>query len=201
MNRSLSLAAAFLLLALPLAAQSPAAAAPVWTIDSAHSSAEFSVRHMMVAKVKGRFGKVSGTVTGDLAKPETAAVDVTIDAASINTDNENRDKHLRSADFFEVETYPTITFKSKKIEKAGAGLRMTGDLTMRGVTKEVVLDVEGPVAPVKVRDSFRTAASATTRINRKEWGLTWNRALEAGGVTVSDEVDIEIEVEMVRKGE
>ncbi|HEY0787143.1 MAG TPA: YceI family protein [Thermoanaerobaculia bacterium] len=194
--------AVLLALSVPLVAQAPSAAAPpVWTIDSAHSSAEFAVRHMMVAKVKGRFGKISGTVTGDLAKPETAAVDVTIDATSINTDNENRDKHLRSADFFEVETYPTITFKSKKIVKAGDGLRMTGDLTIRGVTKEVVLDVEGPVAPVKVRDGFRSAASATTRINRKEWGLTWNRALEAGGVTVSDDVDIEIEVEMARKGE
>ena len=127
--------------------------------------------------------------------------EVAIDATSIDTDNENRDTHLKSADFFEVETYPTIRFKSTKIARAGDGLRMTGDLTMHGVTKEVVLDVEGPVAPVKIRDSYRSAASATARINRKDWGLTWNRALEAGGVTVSDEVDIEIEVEMVRKGE
>ncbi len=199
MKRAFSVVVALVVLSVPLTAQSPAAEQPVWTIDPAHSSAEFSVRHLMVSKVKGRFGKVSGTITGDLAKPETAAVDVTIDATSINTDNESRDKHLKSADFFEVETYPTITFKSKKIVKAGNGLRMTGDLTMHGVTKEVVLDVEGPVAPVKVRDSFRSAASATTRIDRKDWGLTWNRALEAGGVTVSDDVAIEIEVEMMRK--
>lgn len=199
MKRNFLVAAVLVVLSLPLLAQD-APAPPVWTIDASHSSAEFSVRHMMVAKVKGRFGKVSGTITGDLAKPETAVVDVTIDATSINTDNENRDNHLRSADFFDVENYPTITFKSKKIEKGGDGWRMRGDLTMHGVTKEVVLDVEGPVAPVKARDTLRSAASATARISRQEWGLTWNRALEAGGVTVSDEVAIEIEVEMVRKG-
>jgi polyisoprenoid-binding protein YceI len=183
------------------AALAQAPAAPVWTIDTSHSTAEFSVRHMMVSKVKGRFGNVTGTVTGDLAKPETAIVEVTIDASSIDTDNENRDKHLKSADFFEVETYPTITFKSTKIEKAGDGLRMTGALTMHGVTREVVLDVEGPAAPIKAGKSLRSGASAKTSLQRKDYGLTWNKTLDEGGIAVSDEVDIEIEVELVRKSE
>ncbi len=200
MKRALTLATLLLALSLPAFAQAPESA-PVWTIDPAHSSAEFSVRHMMVSKVKGRFGKLSGTVTGDLAKPETAVVDVTIDTASINTDNENRDKHLKSADFFEVETYPTITFKSKKIEKAAGGWRMTGELAMHGVTREIVLDVAGPVAPIKLQNGLRSAASARAQLSRKDYGLTWNRALETGGVTVSDEVDIEIEIELVRKTE
>ena len=201
MNRFFSLAALLSFVSLAAWAQAPQPAQSVWTIDTSHSTAEFSVRHMMVSKVKGRFGNVTGTITGDLARPETAAVDVTIDAASIDTDNENRDKHLRSADFFEVETYPTITFKSKKIEKAGDGLRMTGDLTMHGVTREIVLDVDGPVAPIKAGKSFRSGASAKGSLSRKDYGLTWNRALETGGVTVSDEVEITIEVELVQKAE
>lgn len=197
MKRAFSLAIVVAALSLPALAQTPAA--PVWTIDTPHSSAEFTVRHMMVSKVKGRFGKVTGTVTGDLAKPETAVVDVTIDAASIDTDNDDRDKHLSSADFFEVEKYPTITFKSKKIEKAGNGYRMTGDLTMHGITREVELAVDGPAAPVKAGKSLRSGASATTRLSRKDYGLVWNRALEAGGVTVSDEVDVVLEIELVQK--
>ncbi len=172
---------------------------PVWKIDSAHSSAEFSVRHMMVSKVKGRFGKVSGTVTGDLSKPETVVIDVTIDASSIDTGNENRDEHLRSADFFEVETYPTITFRSKQVEKAGEWYRVTGDLTMHGVTRDVVLDVEGPAAPVRARNTLRSGASATTELDRTDFGVTWNRALDTGGVVVSEEVDVEIEVELVQQ--
>lgn len=189
-----------LVLALSLALTAPALAdTATWMIDSSHSTAEFSVRHMMVSKVKGRFGKVSGTVTGDLAKPATAVVDVTIDASSINTDNTDRDNHLRSADFFEVEKYPTITFKSTKIEKAGNGWRMTGNLTMHGVTKQVELAVEGPAAPIKAGKALRSGASASTRVNRKDFGLNWSRALETGGVVVGDEVDIHIEVELIQK--
>lgn len=187
-----------LFLSLALAAPAFAQTA-TWTIDPSHSSAEFSVRHMMVSKVKGRFGKVSGTVTGDLARPATAVVDVTIDASSINTDNADRDNHLRSADFFEVEKYPTITFKSTKIEKAGNGWRMTGDLTMHGVTKQVELAVEGPVAPIRAGKTLRSGASASTRVNRKDFGLNWSRALETGGVVVGDEVDISIEVQLIQK--
>ncbi|HEU5162671.1 MAG TPA: YceI family protein [Thermoanaerobaculia bacterium] len=198
MKRAFALAALLMIGSLSAFAQTPQ---PVWTIDTSHSTAEFSVRHMMVSKVKGRFGNVTGTVTGDLAKPETAVVDVTIDASSIDTDNENRDKHLRSADFFEVETYPTITFKSKKIEKAGDGLRMTGELTMHGVTREIVLDVDGPAPPVKAGKSLRSGASARASLQRKDYGLTWNKTLDEGGIAVSDEVGIAIEVELVKKTE
>lgn len=197
MTRRLLLSAAVaVLLALPLSAETA-----TWVIDGAHSSAGFSVRHMMVSKVRGSFDKVSGTVTGDLSRPETAQVEVTIEASSINTGNAKRDDHLRSADFFEIEKYPAITFKSKKIEKGSDGYRMTGDLTMHGVTKEVVLLVEAPAAPIQIGKAWRSGTSATTRVDRKDFGLTWNRALEAGGVTVGDEVAIFIDVELIRKDE
>lgn len=185
--------------AIILAPLSVAAEVTTWKIDPAHSSAEFSVRHLMVSRVKGRFDKVSGTVVGDLADPATARVEVSIDAASINTANADRDEHLRSADFFEVEKFPTITFQSKKIEKAGKGYRMTGDLTMHGVTREVVLTVDGPSAPVQVGKARRSGASARTRVSRKDYGLTWNRAIEAGGVAVGDDVNITIEVELIEQ--
>lgn len=195
-RRLIILAAVAVLLALPLSAETA-----TWVIDGAHSSAGFSVRHMMVSKVRGSFDKVSGTVTGDLSNPANAQVEVTIDASSINTGNAKRDDHLRSADFFEIEKYPAITFKSKKIAKEGDRYRMTGDLTMHGVTKEVVLLIDAPATPIQVGQAWRTGASATTRVNRKDFGLTWNRALEAGGVTVGDEVEIFIDVELIRKDE
>lgn len=180
-----------LLLAASVAAPAAAEVA-TWKIDPAGSSAEFSVRHMMVSKVKGRFGKLSGTVVGDLANPATAKVDVTIDASSIDTENTDRDNHLRSADFFEVDKHPTIRFTSKRIEKAGEKWRMTGDLTMRGVTREVVLLIVGSVTagqPVR----------ASTRVNRKDFGLNWNRAIEAGGMVVGDQVDITLAVQLARQ--
>jgi polyisoprenoid-binding protein YceI len=196
MKRLFILSTVLLLLALPLLAETA-----TWSIDGSHSSAGFAVRHMMVSKVRGSFDKVSGTVTGDLSRPETAQVEVTIDASSINTGNAKRDDHLRSADFFDIEKYPAITFKSKKIEKAADGYRMTGDLTMHGVTKEVVLVVDPPAAPIQVGKAWRSGTSASTRVDRKDFGLTWNRALEAGGVTVGDEVEIFIDVELIRKDE
>ncbi|HVR44356.1 MAG TPA: YceI family protein [Thermoanaerobaculia bacterium] len=183
-----------LILALPAAAE-----VATWKIDPAHSTAEFSVRHLMVSRVKGRFEKLSGTVVGDLSDPTGAKVEVTIDAASIDTANADRDDHLRSADFFEVETWPTITFVSKRIEKGGKGLRMIGDLTMHGVTREVTLEVEGPARQVQAGRSVRSGASATTRINRRDFGLTWNRAVEAGGIAVGNDIDIGIEVELIRQ--
>jgi polyisoprenoid-binding protein YceI len=195
-RRLFILTAATVLLALPLSAQTAS-----WVIDGAHSSAGFSVRHMMVSKVRGSFDKVNGTVTGDLSNPASVQVEVTIDASSINTGNARRDDHLRSADFFEVEKYPVITFKSRKIEKAGEEYRMIGDLTMHGVTKEVVLLVEEPAAPIRVGKAWRSGTSATTRVDRKDFGLTWNRALEAGGVTVGDEVEIFIDVELIGNDE
>ncbi|HEX7087363.1 MAG TPA: YceI family protein [Vicinamibacterales bacterium] len=180
----------------PAAAQSPAAAPDAWTIDQSHTTAGFSVKHMMVTNVHGTFGKVDGTITYDGKDVSTIAADITIDAASVNTNNERRDTHLRSADFFDVENHPTITFRSKRVEKAGDGrFRLVGDLTIRGVTKEVALDVEGPSPVINAGRVFKVGASATTTINRQDFGLTWNRMLEAGGVTVGDEVKITLEIE------
>jgi polyisoprenoid-binding protein YceI len=172
-----------------------------WEIDPAHSNASFTVRHMMVSNVRGEFTKLAGgvDVVGD--DPTTAKVAVTIDAASINTREPKRDAHLRSAEFFNVEKYPAITFSSKKVERAGEGrLKLVGDLTMHGVTKEVTLDVEDLTPEVKdPGGNLRVGAHATARINRKDFGLLWNKVLEAGGVLVGDEVTITIEVELVKK--
>jgi polyisoprenoid-binding protein YceI len=185
----------FALASAPLFAQGTA-----WQIDTAHTSTQFAVKHMMVSTVRGQFNKTSGTVTWDGKDFSTAVVDVVIDAASINTRETRRDDHLRSADFFDVAKYPTLTFKSTKIQPAGAGkLRMSGDLTMHGVTKPVTLDVEGPSAPLKEQNGTRVGASATTTVKRSDFGLTWNRAIEAGGVAVSDEVVITIDIEMVNR--
>jgi len=167
-----------------------------WNIDTAHSSAQFSVRHMMVATVRGEFTSTKGAVRWDGKNLATAVVEATIDAATIGTREPKRDAHLRSADFFDVERYPTLTFKSTKVEPIGPGkLRMTGDLTIRGVTRSVVFDVEGPTEAIKDnRGNQRVGASATATINRKDFGLTWNAALETGGVVVSDEVKIILDV-------
>jgi polyisoprenoid-binding protein YceI len=188
-------------LALVLAsAPSFAQASNTWQIDTAHTSTQFAVRHMMVSTVRGQFNKTTGTVTWDGKDFSTAVVDVTIDASTINTREPGRDNHLKSADFFDVAKYPTLTFKSTRIAQAGAGkLKMTGDLTMHGVTKPVTFDVEGPSAPLKEQNGVRVGATATTTIKRSDFGLTWNRAIEAGGVAVSDEVSITIDVELVNR--
>jgi polyisoprenoid-binding protein YceI len=172
-----------------------------WTIDSAHSAAQFSVRHMMVSNVRGEFGKLSGTAVYDPTNPGAATVEATIDATTISTRETRRDEHLKSPDFFDTAKYPTITFKSRKVEPVGEGhLKVTGDLTMKGVTKEVVLDVTGLNAEVKdQRGTARVGASATTRLNRKDFGVSWNRALDSGGVVVGDEVDVILDVELVKK--
>ena len=150
----------------------------------------------MVSTVHGAFGKVSGLITYDGKDISTLSADVTIDATSISTNNERRDADLRSPNFFDVANHPTLTFKSKKATAAGAGkFKLVGDLTMHGVTKEVTLDGEGPTPAVNAGRNFVVGATATTTINRSEWGLTWNRALEAGGVTVSDAVKITLEIE------
>lgn len=173
-----------------------------WEIDASHSTASFSVRHMMVTNVKGSFDKVSGTINLDDKDITKSTVTATIDATTINTGEPKRDAHLKSPDFFEVEKYKTITFKSKKVEKAGEGkLKVTGDLTLHGVTKEVTLAVEGPTAEFK--NPFSGAAtrgfSASTQINRKDFGLGWNKAIEAGGVMVGEEVAINLDLETVKK--
>jgi polyisoprenoid-binding protein YceI len=170
-------------------------------IDTPHTSAQFAVRHMMVSTVRGQFNKTTGTITWDGKDLSSAIVAVVIDASSINTREPQRDTHLRSADFFDVAKFPTLTFKSTKIEPAGAGkLRMTGDLTIHGVTKSVVFDVDGPSASIKEQaGGSRVGASAATKINRKDFGLMWNRMIEAGGVVVGDEVAITIDVELVNR--
>ena len=174
--------------------------AGTWTIDPNHSAAEFSVRHMMISNVKGAFSKVSGTVQYDPADVSKTVVDATVETASVDTRQEGRDKDLRSANFFDVEKYPTMTFKSKKVEAAGSGhLKMTGDLTIHGTTREVTFDVEGPSPAIKDQQgNLHMGASATARINRKDFGLTYNRLLETGGAVVSDEVQITLDVELKR---
>ncbi|MCY4385228.1 MAG: YceI family protein [Nitrospinae bacterium] len=169
-----------------------------WRIDPAHTTVSFKVRHLGVTWVQGEFQKVSGTVRYDPKNPGAAAADIVIDAASINTRNARRDNHLRTDDFLLVETHPTITFKSRAVRNAGAeGLDLVGDLTIRGVTKEVVLKVADISGEVRTgRGTVKMGASAATRINRKEFGVKYNRLLEAGGLVVGDEVRIAIDVEL-----
>jgi polyisoprenoid-binding protein YceI len=175
-------------------------AAP-WQIDPDHSSFQFKVRHLMVSNVKGDFTKVKGAVTMDDKDVSNLNVELVIDAASVNTGHAKRDEHLRAADFFDVAKYPTITFVSKKVTKAGPDrLQVIGDLTLHGVTKEITVDVEGPTSEIKDPwGNFRRGATATTKINRKDFGLTWNRVLETGGVVVGEDVDIFIEIELIKK--
>jgi polyisoprenoid-binding protein YceI len=182
-------------------ALSTPAAAQTWKIDSAHSSATFTVRHMMVSNVHGRFGKVEGTVVYDGSNIAGVKADATIDATTITTDNEKRDAHLKSPDFFDVASHPTITFKSKRAEVVGKGkFKLVGDLTMRGKTKEVVLDVEGPTDPVTVQNAQRIGATATTTVNRQDYGVSWSRTMDGGGYVVSDDVKITIELELIKQG-
>ena len=169
-----------------------------WRIDAAHTTVSFKVRHLGVTWVQGEFQRVSGKVRYDRKNPGAAAADIVIDADSINTRNARRDNHLRNDDFLLVEKHPSITFKSKSVKNAGAdSLELVGDLTIRGVTKEVVLkvaDISGEVTTG--RGTVKMGASATTRINRKEFGVKYNRLLEAGGLVVGNEVRITIDVEL-----
>jgi polyisoprenoid-binding protein YceI len=172
-----------------------------WSIDPAHSHAGFSIRHMIVSNVRGDFGKVTGTLTLDEKDITKSTVEATIDVATIDTREPKRDEHLKSPDFFDVAKYPTITFKSTKVEKAGKdGLKISGDLTMHGVTKPVVLNVTGPTAEVK--DPYGRVlrgASATTKLDRTAWGVSWSKVIEGGGAMVGNEVKIEIELELAKK--
>ena len=171
-----------------------------YQIDGAHSTAQFVVRHMMITNVRGGFGGVKGTVVWDHDDPAQSSIEAEIDVNTINTRDEQRDAHLRSADFFDAANFPTITFKSTKIVRTSEDERtVTGDLTIHGVTREVTLNVEGHSA--ETRDpwgNIRIGASATTRIKRSDFGLKWNAALETGGVLVGDDVKIELEVSMVK---
>ncbi|MEN9938885.1 MAG: hypothetical protein RLZZ387_5464 [Chloroflexota bacterium] len=173
-----------------------------WQIDASHSQIQFSVRHMMISKARGVFEKFEGTIEADESNPVGATVDVTIDVASINTKDENRDNHLRGADFFDVATYPTITFKSTKLELTDAEHgKLYGDLTIRGVTKPVVLNVEYQGQAKSPWGTTSAGFSATSKINRTDFGLVWNVALETGGLLVGEEITIDIELEMVKQAE
>lgn len=179
-------------------AQAPAATQS-WTLDASHSLASFSVRHLMISNVRGEFQKLSGAATYDPAHPEASTVTATIEVASINTREEKRDAHLRSADFFDAESHPVITFRSTGARRKGDGLEVTGDLTIRGTTRQVVLTVDEITAEqVDPWGGRRVGATAKTRIKRSDFGMTWNAALEAGGVVVGDEVSITLDVELVK---
>jgi len=186
-----------------LVAASPAAAQDTWLVDKAHSEVTFQIRHF-VTKVRGRFQDFSGTIVADAARPEASSVEFTIKAASIDTDNDYRDKDLRGANFFEVEKYPEITFKSTKVAPAGKDrYEVTGLLTMRGVSKEIVLPVTylGSMATKdrEGRDGAKGGFETSVTLNRKDFGIAWNRTLEAGGLMLGDDVAIEINIEANKK--
>ena len=188
------------ILAAVLTVSSPAAST-TWQIDPQHTAAGFSVKHLMISTVRGQFKNVTGTVNWDDQDISKSTVDVTIDANTVDTSEPKRDADLRSPNFFDVAKYPTITFKSKTIEQVSAGkLKITGDLTIHGVTKEAVLDVEGPTGPIKDPwGNTRVAANATTKINRQEYGINWNQKMDSGGLVVSDDVNITIDLELLKK--
>ena len=175
-------------------------ATSTWNIDPVHSVAEFKVKHMMISNVKGQFTGIQGVLTHSEKSPTESSIDVTIDAASVNTRDPQRDAHLKSADFFDVEKFPTLTFKSTKVSRAGDGeLSVAGDLTIHGITRPAVFDVEGPTAPGKDPwGNTRMGVSATTKINRKDFGLTWNAALETGGILVGEEVTITLDIQFIK---
>lgn len=176
-----------------------------WSIDPAHSVAEFAVKHMMITTVKGRIADIRGTITIDEANPDQSTVEVELDAASIDTRAEQRDQHLRSADFFDVEKFPVITFRSRRVEGAslsdGTTFTVVGDLTIRDVTREVVLDATFDGRGKDPWGGERVSFSATTMIDRRDFGLTWNAALETGGMLVSNDVRISLDVQAVRQTE
>ena len=178
----------------------PQTTTTTWNLDPAHTTAEFKVKHMMIANVKGRFANVSGTLIRDEADATKDRVEATIESASVDTSNDQRDGHLKSPDFFHVEKFPTLHFKSTGINLVGEGeLSVEGDLTIRGVTRKVHFAVEGPTPPAKDPwGNTRIGISASTKINRKDFGLTWNAALETGGILVGDDVTITLDAQFVK---
>jgi polyisoprenoid-binding protein YceI len=177
-----------------------APATTTWNIDPAHAQAQFKVKHMMISNVKGEFHSIKGTLNYDSENIANSHVEATIDATTVDTREPQRDAHLKSSDFFDVEKFPTLSFKSTKVtKKGGEELVVAGDLTIHGVTRNVVFEVEGPTAPVKDPwGNTRVGLSATTKINRKDFGLTWNTLLEAGGIAVGEEVSITLDVEFIK---
>ena len=178
-----------------------AAATSTWQIDPAHSAAQFAVKHLAISTVRGAFTSVKGTVQFDDKDIAKSSVDVTIDVNSVDTRQPDRDKDLRSDHFFDAEHFPAITFKSRRVEQVSPGrLKITGELTIHGITKEVGLDVDGPTAPVKDPwGNQRMAINATTKINRQDFGVKWNATMDNGGVVVGDDVNITIDAEMVKQ--
>ena len=174
-----------------------AATTQTWQIDTAHTNVEFAVKHLMISTVKGRFGDVNGTLSGSLEDPADFALDVTIDTQSIDTRQAQRDAHLRSPDFFDVENFPTIKFVGKSITGDVTGeFTLVGELTIRDVTREIALDVTNEGSLTDPWGNARIGFSAKTRIDRKDFGLQWNQALEAGGFVVGDEIKISVDVEL-----
>src|SRR5215831_5105525 len=175
--------------------------ATTWEFDPAHTAAHFAVRHMMVSTVRGEFGKVTGTVNLDDKDLSHSSVEGTIDVSTINTRQPNRDQDLKSSNFFDVAKYPTMTFKSTSIKKVGKDkYKIVGDLTMHGITKPVTLDVEASQEVKDMQGNLRRGAHATTKLNRKDFGLTYNKAIEGGGVVVGDQIEVDLDVEMTRAG-
>ena len=174
-------------------------ATSTWNIDPAHSSAEFKVKHMMISNVRGKFGGITGVLNRVDADHTESSLEVSIDVSTVNTQDEKRDGHLKSPDFFDAEKFPAMTFKSTHIEKKGDGFAVTGDLTIHGVTKPVVLNVEEVSEPAKDPwGNTRIGLTATAKINRKDFGLAWNSTLEAGGVLVGEDVSITLDVELIK---
>lgn len=176
-------------------------AASTWEIDPAHSNAQFAVRHLVISTVRGQLGKVTGVVQFDDSDVTKSSVQATVDATAINTREAKRDEHLRGPDFLDVAKFPTITFASKKVEQVAADrYKVTGDLTMHGVTKEVTLDVQG--SPQPLNDPFgnvKLGGVATTRLNRQDFGIEWSKSLDGGGLVVGDDVDVTIDLEVTKK--
>lgn len=171
-----------------------------WKLDNSHTSVTFSVRHMMITNVRGEFAQVIGSAEYDPAQPAATKLETTIEVSSINTRDAGRDTHLKSADFFDIEKFPHMTFKSKSAKPSGADLKLTGELTIHGVTREVVLEVTDITPEHKDPwGNLRIGANATTRIKRSEFGMVWNAALEAGGMLVSDEVKINLDVSLIKE--
>ncbi len=178
-----------------------AAATAVWKIDTPHSDASFKIRHLMVSNVKGHFSKVSGTIEYDGKDVKSVKIDAEIEVASIDTGDKGRDEHLKNPDFLDAAKYPKITFKSTSVKSSGKGkFAVTGDLSMHGVTKAVTLDVEGPADAIKdPKGVTRTGATATTKINRKDFGITWNKAMDGGGAMLGEDVPVTIEIEAAKQ--
>lgn len=174
-----------------------------WRIDPLHSSAQFSVRHMMISTVRGQFGGVKGSVLYNPRNPKASSVEATIDCSTINTGEPKRDSDLKTAEFFDVQHYPVMTFKSKRVDSAGRGkLKMTGELTINAITRQVVLNIEGPTQPVKdTQGREKVGVRGVTKISRKEYGILYNPVMETGGVAVSDEVSIILEIELIRNAD